>query len=99
MRQHWLVVQVSLDVRGEGAGRFVAAVAILLERLHDDPVKFSAKRMAEALGIRLALCRNRGQRLSQSTDPLAGRGRLLFADDAANVIIARRPQPLLGEGR
>ena len=45
---HRLVVQVALHVRGEAVGRLVAAVAVLLQRLHHDPVQLAAHQLASA---------------------------------------------------
>ena len=46
-RQHGLVVQESLDVSGQAAGGFVAAVALLGQGLHHDPVELSFQEFAE----------------------------------------------------
>jgi hypothetical protein len=58
---HWLVVQVSLQVGGEGSGRFVAAIAVLFEGLHHDPVELAADQFAEAGGLRVAEGSDRSQ--------------------------------------
>ena len=34
-----LVVQITLQVAGQAVGRFVPAASILVQRLHDDPIK------------------------------------------------------------
>ena len=49
-----LVGQVALHVAGEAVGRLVAAVAVLLQRLHHDPVQLAAHQPAELAPARSA---------------------------------------------
>ena len=63
--QHRLVVQVALDVGGEAVGRLVAPGAVLLQRLHHDPVQLAADQRAELLRARSA-----GWRRSTASDSL-----------------------------
>ena len=46
--EHGLVAQVARDVFGEAVRRVVAAPAVFLERLHDDPVEIAAQAPAPA---------------------------------------------------
>ena len=50
-----LVGQVSLDVLSEAAGCLIAAVAVLVEGLHDDPVEVAANELRELGRLSLAL--------------------------------------------
>ena len=51
-REDGFVVQVTLDVGGQGAGRLIAPVAVLLQGLHHDPVQVAAQQPAELAGLR-----------------------------------------------
>ena len=57
-RLHRLVVQVALHVRREAVGRLVAAVAVLLQRLHHDPVQLAAHQLRQLRRLRASV---RGQ--------------------------------------
>src|SRR5262245_40382485 len=51
-RRRWagddcFVIQVVLDIRRETVGRLVAAVAVLFEGLHHDPVQLAADELGE----------------------------------------------------
>ena len=48
---HWFVVEVAPQVGCQAIGRLVTTVAILLERLHDDPVELAAHQPAELLRL------------------------------------------------
>ena len=56
--QNRLVVQVAIDVPRQLVGRLVAAVAILVQRLHHDPVQLATQESAEPLRIALPLGRD-----------------------------------------
>ena len=59
-----LIVQIPRHVRGKCVGRFVAAVAILLQRLHHDPVKFASHQVRELRRLHLPLGRDRSERFA-----------------------------------
>src|SRR6478736_4302000 len=40
-----LIVQIALNVGGEGGRSLVAAIPVLLQRLHHDPVELSAEQL------------------------------------------------------
>src|SRR5262249_15240518 len=54
------IIEIALQIRGESAGRFVAPVTVLIQRLHHDPVQLAAEKQAQAFRIALALRRNGG---------------------------------------
>src|SRR5205085_1882709 len=85
-REHRLVVQIMLHVRGQRAGRFVAAVAVLLQALHHDPIQLAAEELTQAMWIALAVCGERRRRRAQRTDARARPGRFLLADDPADFV-------------
>ena len=65
-RLHRLVVQVALHVGREGAGRLVAAVAVLLQGLHHDPVQLAAEQLAQPFGVAPAVGGHGGAGLAQA---------------------------------
>ena len=96
---HRLVGQVALHVRRQAVGRLVAAVAVLLQRLHHDPVQLAAHQPAQLRRLRAAVGRDRGQLLGRA-QPRARPRRLLLADDPQHL--RRRPprsSRFLGERR
>ena len=62
-RLHRLVGQVALHVQREAVGRLVAAVAVLLQRLHHDPVQLAAHQLGQLRRLRVPLGRDRRQRV------------------------------------
>ena len=98
-RLHRLVGQVALHVQREAVGRLVAAVAVLLQRLHHDPVQLAADQLRQLRRLRVPLGRDRRQRVLRLRQPGARPGRLLLADDAADLVVGRLLEPLLGERR
>jgi hypothetical protein len=64
-RQHQFVAQVALHVLGERAGRVVAAGAVLLHRLHHDPVELPADRPPELGRLGAAALGDGGERLAE----------------------------------
>ena len=55
------VGKVTLNVGGEGAGRFVAPAAVFFEGFHHDPIELAAERCRNAAGIGAAALGDRGQ--------------------------------------
>src|SRR5262249_37913779 len=53
--QHRVILQIAVHVRRQGAGGLVAAVAVLLQALHHDPVQLPAEQLAQPPRIALAL--------------------------------------------
>src|SRR5262245_27751113 len=92
-------MQIALDIRRERAGGLVAAIAVFLESLHHDPIQLAANELAEPPWFTVAVCRHRRRSLSQRANSRAGLGRLLLADDAANLVVAGLLKPLLVERR
>ncbi len=90
---------MALDVLGQGAGRLVATVAVLLQALHHDPVQLAAEQLAQPPRVTLALDRDGRGALSQRAEPRARAGWLLLADDPAHLVVAHLPQPLPVERR
>ena len=58
--QHRFVGQEALDVHAHPVGRLVAAGAVLLQGLHDDPVQIAPQRSGQTRKIGVALLRRRG---------------------------------------
>ena len=54
-RRHRLVVQVALEVHRQAVGRLVAPVAVLLQRLHHDPVEVALDQPAQLGRLRPAV--------------------------------------------
>ena len=50
------LAQVALDVLGEAARRVVAAVAVLLQGLHHDPVEVARQELRQPLDVRCRGC-------------------------------------------
>ncbi len=96
-RFDWLVVQVSVDVACQAVSRLVAPVAILLERLHHDPVQLAAHLLGQARRLEPALRRNRGQRVPGITQPGAGLWRLLLANQPQYLRHGCQLEPLARE--
>ena len=55
-----LVGQMPLDVHREADGRLVPARAILLERLHHDPVQVAPHKLTQAVGIGVPMSGHHG---------------------------------------
>ena len=75
--QHRLVGQVTLQVHRQPVGRLVAPVAVLLQRLHHDPVQVALDQPAQPGGLRPAVRGDRCQarpRLRESRSPGRPRG-------------------------
>ena len=82
--------EIALDVRGQAVGRFVAARAVLLQRLHHDPVEVAAEQRRQAGSGR---CRAAGRRRVRSASVKRAEARrrarrLDFADGAAHLVEA-----------
>ena len=72
-----LVIEVTLDVFGKGNGAFVPSGAILLQRLHHDPIQVATDLTGEFRRLCLA---------PKGAQPGRGPGRLLLADSAADFL-------------
>ena len=90
--QDGLVVQVAPDVIGQTRGRFVAAGAVLFERLHDDPVQVAPHQPTQRARFGLAGGGHVGQLLAQRAQPLRGSLGVLLTDDALEVPEGRDTQ-------
>jgi hypothetical protein len=55
---HRLIIQVALYVGGEAAGRFIAAIAVLLQGLHHDPIELPANQLRQLGRFHVALGRD-----------------------------------------
>ena len=70
--------------------RLVAARAVLLQRLHHDPVQLPAHELPEPPRVGLAVGRDGRELLAeQRADPRARPRRLLLADDPADLVVRR----------
>ena len=82
-------------------GRFVAAVAVFLQRLHHDPIQLAAQQLAQLLRRRccgsmdVAVCAASPSVLIR----VLGLGGLLLADDAEHLVVGRRCEALLVKRR
>ena len=78
---------MSLDVLGEVTGRFVSSCAVLLQRLHHDPVQLAAQQAAQMASVDATVLRDRAAvgRLERA-DPRARPRRLLFANDPPHFV-------------
>src|SRR5262245_56077707 len=83
-----LVVHETLDVTGQAVGRLVAPRAFLLERSEYDPVQLAAQRFRELRGLGVPRCCDTRQRV-RGGEAGAGFGRLLFANQPANLVPRR----------
>ena len=96
---HRLVRQVALEVAGEAVGRLVAAAAVLLQRLHHDPVQLAAHQSGQPGRLGLPLGRRVARAGPDRAQPRARLRRLLLADDPQQLVEGRLLQPLWLEGR
>ncbi len=69
-----LIVEIALDIAGEAVRGFVAAIAVLLHRLHDDPVQLAADQLGQLRRFGLPQCRDRRRRSFESDSRVLGRG-------------------------
>src|SRR5438094_2803566 len=91
---HRLIAQVALDIGRKTNCRFVAAVAVLLERLHDNPVQLAAAKLYQSPGVTLAVGGDPGGGRSQRADARTWPGRLFLPDYAKDLLVRGRPQSL-----
>ena len=71
-------------------GRLVAPRAVLLQRLHHDPVQLAADQSTLSFfGSDLAVGGDGWQRVAERADPQARLGRLFFADDPPHFVEGR----------
>ena len=95
---HRLVREVSVDVVGQRRRGCVAAGAVLLHRLHDDPVDVSAEELHESLRIDPATLRDLVQPVTERAQTGRRRGRVLLAEDAHHLDERGRSQTVRLEG-
>src|SRR5690349_11719882 len=79
-------MQITFDIAGQAVGGFVAAAAVLLQRLHDDPIELAAHQPAELSRVALAPRGNRLGLVAERAQSGAGTWRLFFADDPADLV-------------
>jgi hypothetical protein len=85
-----LAGEMPLEVESEAVGRVVAALAILLEALHHDPVEIAAQRGGKPSGFRMAALRSGREFVTRERlDPRRGPRRINLANDAPDFIQAR----------
>src|SRR5579884_1415981 len=77
-----LLAEIPVDVLCQGSRRVIAAVAILLQRLHHDPVQLTANLPTQAGRFAPPLGRDRGQSLFRFAQPCAWLRWLLLANGA-----------------
>src|SRR5579883_898086 len=86
--QHHFTAQVALNVFGEARWCTVTAVAVLLQRLHHDPVEFSLQKAAELDRLDPALGSN-GGRCDGAAEARARPWRVLVLDQAEHLLPGR----------
>ncbi|MHC4590422.1 MAG: hypothetical protein ACYTAQ_14110, partial [Planctomycetota bacterium] len=91
-RHHRLAGEIPLDVGGELARRLVAPGAVLLHRLHHDPVQVAPHEPAEGPGLGLLVLSGVGALADQRVEARGGLGRLHLPDDALDLAVARLAQ-------
>ena len=93
-------MQIALDVPRQVVGRLIAPCAVLLQGLHDDPVQFATKLLAEFASVDVAVVRDRGQfGRRQRAHPRAGARRIDFPDDPPQFVRTPCPQRILFKWR
>jgi hypothetical protein len=97
--QDRLVAQVALHIAGEVLGGLVAAVTVLLQALHHDPVELAAHQLGQFGRLHVALGRDRCQSLARIAQPRARPRWLLLLDQAENLAKGCFLEPLAGERR
>ena len=91
--EHRLAGQVALDVHRQPVRGLVAARAVLLERLHDDPVELAAQDADRASAARRGATRATSLGVAASCDTrVLGFGRLDLADDPLDLRVAAGSQ-------
>src|SRR5262249_17247087 len=94
---HGFAGQIALDVAGQAVGGLIAPVAILVQRLHRNPVQFTADEPWQLGRLNSAFGGDRGQLLSRTQAITQGR-HVLFADDSQDFQDAFFPDALLTQG-
>ena len=92
-----LIVEIMLQLPRQRPGRLVAPAAILVERLHHDPIQLAPDDFFQP-GRLGAPVSGDGRQRAARTEPRAGFGRLLLADNPQHFIERCTPQPMLVEG-
>ncbi len=80
--RHRLVVEIVPNVHDQRVGGRIAAVTVLLQALHRDPVQLPAHGSGQLPRLQTSVCRDARQPRG-AAQPAARPGRLLFADDVA----------------
>ena len=97
---HGFICQETLNIERKGIGCFVAARAILVDGLHDDPIQISLHQMTQLVGLHVPGRRNRRPLVSRDrAEAQRGLGRLNLADDPTHFLVTSRDQRLGIEGR
>src|SRR6059036_901505 len=82
-----LIAEVALNVHRKTIGGLVTARAVLVQRLHHDPVQVAAQQMNQLWRVGMAMVRGRPQRLgSHRAQAGRGAGRFLLANGAAHFV-------------
>ena len=97
-RLHRFIRKVALYVHREAVGRLVAAVAVLLQRLHHDPIQFASHQLRQPRRFRPAVGGQRRQALRRAQLRARFR-RLLLADHPQHFQHAGLGQRLAGKRR
>jgi hypothetical protein len=85
---HGLAREIPLDVGGELAGRLVAPRAVLLHRLHHDPVEVAAHEAAERPGLGLLLSGGVRAFLQERVETRGGPGRFHVPNNPLDLAVA-----------
>jgi hypothetical protein len=98
-RPDGLPLEESGDIVAQFACALVAPTAILVERLHHDPVEFAAHDRSELARLAAPPARQPRKALARLAQARARRGRLDLTDDPLEFAEGRRAKPLAVEGR
>src|SRR6185295_17633433 len=78
--------EISVNIGREGARTLVPALSLLLERFHDNPVKFSTKQRAEPSWIGTIWRGSAGKRVGGRREASRGLRWVHFADDPSHFV-------------
>ena len=79
-REHGFAVQMAFDIERQRVSGGISPHAVLLERLHRDPVEVAFERPRQASKIRAPVGRRARGRRPEAADSTTGPGRLVFAE-------------------
>lgn len=86
-----LAAQVTLDVASQFRRRAIAALSVLLEGLHGDPVEIAAEQLHQLAFVGAPPIRHVLSRVAKPAQAGARRGRILFADHPSHLVEAGCP--------